>query len=392
MSKYRFLKSALFAFFLLSMMACSGNQSTAEKEDENLPDDIVELRNDQIKLANIELGTIEERALAGSLKVSGIVAVAPNDLATVSAPMGGFIKSTNLVAGNSLTKGQVLALIENQAFVDLQQSYLEAKNKFEFANSEYQRHTQLYKDDVYSQQNLQEVTANYKNLKVQMRALEQKLALLGINPANLHDDDISSALPLVSPISGFIKSVNINLGKSVTSTDILFEIINTSSLFIELTLFEKDASLVSIGQKINFFVNNETDVHQAQITQTGKSINADKTFKVYASVSATCPNLMPGMYVNALIQTTPTTAQAVPSNAIVSFNDKDYIFLFERTKTENGKPFTEYRMVEIQKGLVSDGYTQITLPANINIKNIKIVVQGAYNLLSAKKNAGEMSC
>ena len=57
-------------------------------------------------------------------------------MATVCMPLGGFIKSTTLLPGNAVNKGQTLAVIENQDFVDIQQNYLEAKNKLVFAEAE----------------------------------------------------------------------------------------------------------------------------------------------------------------------------------------------------------------------------------------------------------------
>jgi cobalt-zinc-cadmium efflux system membrane fusion protein len=161
---------------------------------------------------------------------------------------------------------------------------------------------------------------------------------------------------------------------------------------LELTLFEKDADKVAIGQKIHFFINNESDQHDAVIYQTGKSVNEDKSYKIYANVSGFCKNIMPGMYVNAIVETTNNEVSAVPTVALVSFDDKDYIFVLEKEKIEAGKPFTEYRMLEVQKGIEEDGFIEIVLPSNFDLKNAKVVVKGAYNLLSAKKNAGEMSC
>jgi cobalt-zinc-cadmium efflux system membrane fusion protein len=197
---------------------------------------------------------------------------------------------------------------------------------------------------------------------------------------------------LVSPISGYVRAVNVSIGKSVSASDVLFEIVNSDKLFLELTLFEKDADKVSNGEKIRFFINNETEQHDAVIYQTGKSINNDKTYKVYANVIGHCKNMLPGMYVNAVIQAKSNQVKAVPTEAIVSFEDKDYIFVFEKNKVEAGKPFTEYRMIQVQKGVSDNGYTEITLPGSFDCKVTKVVVKGAYNLLSAKKNAGEMSC
>jgi len=394
MTKYNFKSLILIFSCVIALTSCKvGTKGKTEIESgEVLAEDIVELRADQIKLAKIETGTIEMKSLHGKLKVSGIVAVAPQNLATVCMPMGGFVKSTSLMAGNVVHKGQTLAILENQEFVDIQQNYLEAKNKFEFAEADFKRHSELYKNDVYSAQNLQQVTSDYKNLKAQVKALEQKLALIDINPATLHEDDISSSVAVVSPITGFVKAVNINIGKFVAPSDVLFEIVNSDKLFLELTLFEKDADKVSAGQKIRFFINNETEKHEAVIYQTGKSINADKTYKVYATVPGYCKNVLPGMYVNAIIESSGDKVTSLPSDAVVSFDDKDYIFVFDRDKEEGGKPFTEYRMIEIQKGITDEGYIEVFLPEGFNIQTAKVVVKGAYNLLSAKKNAGEMSC
>jgi membrane fusion protein, heavy metal efflux system len=98
------------------------------------------------------------------------------------------------------------------------------------------------------------------------------------------------------------------------------------------------------------------------------------------------------MYVNAIIETSGSKVPSLPSDAIVSFDDKDYIFLFERNKEENGNAFTEYRIIEIHKGTTDGGFTEVILPDNFDTKNARVVIKGAYNLLSAKKNAGEMAC
>jgi|WetSurSiteA1Bulk_404760.scaffolds.fasta_scaffold00407_8 membrane fusion protein, heavy metal efflux system len=392
--KNRLISLPLFAYLVLSLLSCNseGSDPVNVEETEVIPEDIVEMRDDQIRLANIETGPVEFRSLNATLKVSGIVTVAPQNRATVCAPLGGFIEKVSLLPGQAVKKGQILTIIENQEFIDIQQLYLEARNRYEYAEAEFNRHSELFKSDVYSEKNMEQVTADYKALKAQVKAFEQKLALIGIDPAGLHEDDISRTVAIVSPINGYIKTVDVNLGKYVTPTDVLFEIVNSDKLLLELTLFEKDADKVATGQKIRFFINNETEQHTAIICQTGKTVGNDKTYKVYADVTAECKNVLPGMYVNALIDAAGAKVASLPSDAIVSFGDKDYIFVFERNKEEGGNPFTEYRMVEIQKGISDDGFTEIILPEDLEITSVRIVIKGAYNLLSAKKNAGEMAC
>ncbi len=386
---------------MLGIFACSGNQKDEHGHDketaieadehEHLPEDIVELDSAQIAVAGIELGKVQELSLSGALKVNGIITTASENNASVSAPLGGFVRSTSLLPGNAVSKGQTLAIIENTDFIDMQQNYLEAKNRLEFMQAEYNRHSELYKEDVYSQKNLQQTTADYKSLQTQVKALEQKLLLIGINPATLTNASISGKVALRSPISGYIKTVNANVGKAVSNTDVLFEIVNTDNLLLELTVFEKDMDKARVGSKIRFMVNNETEQHQAVVYQTGKSVGEDRSQKVYAKVIGKCPNTYPGMYVNAFIETTSAKAKAVPNEAVVNFEEKNYIFAFEKTKDEEGKTMTEYRMIPVQVGISDQGYTEV-LPEKVDLKSLQIVIKGAYNLLSAKKNAGEMSC
>jgi len=395
MTKVSIRLSIIILGLIVSLNSCNNGESKPvadPKAVEVVPDNIVELRDDQIKLAGVQTGSVEMRSVSNTLKVNGIISVAPQNQATVCMPLGGFIKSTTLLPGNAVTRGQTLAVIENQDFVDIQQNYLEAKNKLVYAEAEYKRHSDLYKDDVYSEKNVQQVTVDYKNLKASVRSLEQKLLLIAINPDQLNESNISNTVNIISPIKGFLKAVNVNIGKFVSSTDVLFEIVNSDKLFLELTLFEKDADKVASGQKIKFFINNETEVHEAIISQTGKSVSDDKTFRVYATVTSSCKNLLPGMYVNALIELSDIKVTALPSGAVVSFDDKDYIFVFEKNKEEAGKAMTEYRIIEVKKGITSSGYTEISLPDDFDFNIAKVVIKGAYNLLSAKKNAGEMAC
>lgn len=379
---------------IISITSCSSDKKSGGgiSETEFLPEDIVELREDQNLLAGIRTGSVEMKVVSNTLKVNGVVTVSPQNIATVCMPLGGFVKNTSLLPGNAVSRGQTLAVIENQDFVDIQQDYLEAKNKLGYAEAEFVRHTDLYKDDVYSEKNIEQVTVEYKNLKALVRSLQQKLLLVGIDPDLLTEDNISNTVNLVSPIKGYLKSVNVNIGKYVSPNDVLFEIINNDNLFLELTLFEKDAEKTAPGQKVRFFINNETEEHDAVVIQTGKSVGNDRTFRVYCQVKSSCKNILPGMYVNALIEESDVRVPALPDEAVVSFNDKDYIFVFDKTKEEEGKPFTEYRMVEVRKGISSAGYTEIILPDGFDLNTAKVVVKGAYNLLSAKKNAGEMAC
>ena len=378
---------------LFNACGSSTSKEAPVESKEVLADNIVELNADQYKMADVKMGVIEFRSLSNLIKINGLISAPPQNIATVSTPMGGFVKSTSLMQGSQINQDQILAMVENPEFIDLQQNYLESKNQLEFVEADYNRQKDLYKDNISSAKSFQQITSEYKILKGKMNALGQKLVLIGINPATLTETNIQRAIAVKSPISGYVKQVNVNIGKYVSATDVLFEIVNTSKLTVELTVFEKDIHEISIGQHLRFGLSDEgKDQYIAVIYQVGKVLQNDKTIKVYATITNPSVRLIPGIYITASVETHNNSMTALPNDAIVQFDEKDYIFVFDRVKKENGKEVTEYKLVQVKRGASDNGYTGVVLPEGFDIKKAKIVIKGAYNLMAAKKNAGDMAC
>ncbi|OFX27967.1 MAG: hypothetical protein A2X08_15700 [Bacteroidetes bacterium GWA2_32_17] len=384
----------ILAFGMFAASCSNKSESTEQSgEHEVLPPDVVEMNDAQYKAAGIELGTVENKVLSTELKVNGLVSVSPQNLVSVSAIMGGYIKSTDLVQGSPVSRGQVIAVIENPEFIELQQNYLENKSKLEYAETEYNRQKDLNKENVNSAKTYQLTMSDYKTLQSKLFALEQKLKLIGIDAKKLEVDKISGTVSIFSPINGYVKAVNVNIGKYVNPTDVIVELVNTQNLTLELTMFEKDIDKVSIGQKLSFNIPDKpANKMTAVVYQVGKTINADKTIKVYCNVTAEYKNLFPGMYVNATIETQNDSVMALPKDAVLSFEDKSYIFIFSERKKEGDKFVTLFKAIEVVKGVTENGYVGVVLPKDFNLTESKIVIKGAYNLLSALKNAGDMAC
>jgi membrane fusion protein, heavy metal efflux system len=375
------------------LFSCTSKTEKEETDHEVLAENAIELNTEQYKIAGIQLGEIGRHSINNGIKVNGSINVTPQNIASVSAPLGGFIKNTSIVQGSAITKGQTLAIIENFAFIEIQQGYLETKSKFQFAEIEYTRHNELFKENVYSEKNVQQSETEFKTLKAQMRGLEQKLIFLGIDPAKLTEDKITGALPVFAPISGYVRTVNMNIGKYVNPADILCEIVNPENIVLELVVFEKDVQKVSAGQMVTFSTPNDPGkIYKATIYQAGKALDNDKTAMAYAKIEQPHGTLLSGMFVNAMIRTSSDEVAAVPEESVVQFNEKSYIFIFRGARQENGKTISDFVAIEVKKGATDQGFTEITLPAGFDLLNVKVVVKGAYSVLSAWKNAGEMAC
>jgi cobalt-zinc-cadmium efflux system membrane fusion protein len=385
--KIQLLLSAMVLF------SCTSKTDKKETVQEVLAENAIELNAEQYKMAAIQLGEIGKHTINNGFNVNGSINVTPQNIASVSAPLGGFVKNTSVVQGSAITKGETIAMIENFAFIEIQQGYLETKAKYQFAEIEYKRHNELFKENVYSEKNVQQTETEFKTLKAQMRGMEQKLIFLGIDPAKLTEDKITGALPVFAPISGYVRTVNMNIGKFVNPTDVLCEIVNPENVVLELVVFEKDVQKVLTGQKVAFSTPNDPGKsYTATIYQAGKALDNDKTAMAYAKIDQPHGILLSGMFVNAIIRTSSTEVIAVPEESVTQFNEKSYIFVFRGIRQENGKTISDFEAIEVKKGATDQGFTEITLPAGFDFLNVKVVVKGAYSVLSAWKNAGEMAC
>ncbi|RAJ28114.1 efflux RND transporter periplasmic adaptor subunit [Pedobacter cryoconitis] len=377
-----------FMLSLLTLTAC--NQAAKEEKKEVKPaakvNDEVRLSKDQYRVTALQTGELEMRSLSNVIKANGAIDVPPENMVSISAPLGGYIKSYGLLPGQLIRKGQVIATIENPVFIDIQQEYLESQSRLEFLSLEYKRQEQLRKEDVNSAKTFQQVSSDYKMIQARMSGLEQKLSLIGINAKNLNSGKISKTSNLYSPINGFVTVSNATTGKYVNPTDVIFELANKSEMHLALNVYEKDADKIKVGQTIKFALANETAYNRnAKVFLIGKSTGTEGTVPVHCHLpDAGNPALFPGMYAKALIATTYQSVPSLPADAIVQSDGVDYIFIQTAAGT---KGFT-FKMIPVKKGIEQEGYVEVILPDNFN-RQSAIVLKGAYTLLSAMKNVEE---
>lgn len=279
----------------------------------------------------------------------------------------------------------MIAVIENPDFIQLQQDYLEAKSQFEFASADFERQQELAKENVNAQKALQQAKSTYQSWLTRKNGLQAKLKLINIDMAILETGSITSTANVYSPISGYVTKVNVNIGRFVNPSDILFEIVDTEHLHAELMVFEKDAQKIKVGQKVRFVLANETKERIATVHLVGREISADRTIRIHCHIDREDSNLLPGTYLKAIVETGGTLVNALPDEAIIDFQGKKYLFIPAEGRQGDAQHFT---MIEIQVGSHEQGFTEIMLPEGFDV-NKEVVVKGAYSVLSKIKNSEE---
>ena len=344
----------------------------------SVQNDIVQLSVTQRENAGITTGTPERREMHTTIKVSGVVDVPPQNIVSVSMPLGGYLKSTSLIPGTRVSKSSILATLEDPQYIQLQQDYLTAKSRLVFLEADYGRQKGLNETKATSDKTLQQVQSEYNSQRILLRSLAEKLRLIGIRPESLSENNISRTIHLYAPISGYVSKVNVNIGKYVAPTDVLFELINPEDLHISLTVFENDATRLTKGQTVSFTTNNQPgEVYTAKVHMIAPSIAEDRTTVVHCHMDQNSRKLLPGTFVNATIQLGNTQVTAVPEDAVVKWENKFYLF----SEQTNGS----YKLVPVETGTSGDGYTEIRseIPAG------NIVTKSAYTLLMKMKNSSE---
>lgn len=374
------MKSILVIFILAFIFSCGSKNETPASADSTHVENSVTLSVAQLKNAGIVIGKMEQKSISGVLKVNGRIDVPPQNMISVSVPMGGYLKYTKLLPGMHLNKGEVIAIMEDQQYIQLQQDYLTAKARLNFTANEYQRQKELNQSKASSDKVFQQTEADYITEKINVKSLSERLELIGINPAKLDENTISKSINIYSPIDGYVSKVNVNIGKFTQPSEVLFELINPADIHLALTIFEKDLGKLSIGQKLFAYTNSQPEKkHECEIILIGKNLSTERSTEVHSHFEDYDKSLVPGMYMNAEIEIKNNNVYALPEEAIVRFQNNQYVFLAE---TE-----TLYTIHEVKTGDSEKGFIEIVSGENLVSK--KIVVKGAYNLLMTMKNKVE---
>jgi len=369
----------IFIAILGLLTACGGKTTEEQTAAASVNENIIQLTDIQIKNAGIVTGSLEQKQVSSVLKVNGKIEVPPQNVVSISVPMGGYLKNTDLLVGMNVRKGQLLAVMEDQQYIQLQQDYLTAKSRINFLENEYLRQKDLNQSKASSDKVYQQSEAEFRGQRVLLSALAEKLKLAGINPEKLGENNISRTINIYSPISGYVSKINSNIGKYVSPTEVMFELINPTDIHLALKVFEKDVDKLFIGQKIMTFTNNRPDKkYVSEIIMIGKDLTADRATEVQCHFQNYDKALIPGTYMNAEVEIKNNSAYVLPEDAIVRYEGKHYAFI--------KKAANEFEMKEVQIGNTENGFTELLNPDK---SNQNFVVKGAYSVLMSLKNKSE---
>jgi membrane fusion protein, heavy metal efflux system len=376
----------------------SSNEEHADHDEHGRT---VVLNEAQFKNAAIDTGWFETKNLSEVINTNGYTKLPPQNQAHVSIQFPGVINSIKVIEGQYVKVGQTIATMQSMSYnnLRLEKEKLSADLQTSLANLEYlkleyQRQKDLSEGNVTAKKVFQKVSADLQVEESKIKALNAQIEIIGQN-LSIGGNGTSALIPITAPISGNISEINVNIGSSAEPGKDLFSIVDNSKMHVDLLVYEKDLYKVKPGQGVRFVLTNQGNKEiRGKIFSIGKTFQNDtKSVAVHADIVNEKQLLIPGMYVNALIDVGLSKVEALPLDAIVKAEGREFIFLWEGSNNEKNqkgeaKPKEgeeehegeiSFSRIEVKTGASQLGYLQV-IPLKKIDKGDKIVTKGAYYL------------
>lgn len=318
---------------LTSLPSCQSGKAQQEQEENHseasTDSEQAFLTHDNLKAAGIRIGKLEYKELSATIRANGMLKVPNSDKGLVSSLYGGVVQRFLVHQGQRVVRGQAIAIISNPQFVQMQEEYLSTKSRLVYAEQELRRQEALQSSEAGIGKQLQSAQAELGALRSRRASLAQQLRLMGISPEKLSIDNIRSTISVSTPVSGIVGELSVQLGAYVDPSTPICSVINNEALHLDLNVYEQDLPKLKVGQKIHFrLTNNPSEEYDAIIHTIGGSFEAgSRAIAVHCRLEGKPLGLIDGMSTTGLISIGEVLTPALPDDAIVNYEGKDYVFL-----------------------------------------------------------------
>lgn len=363
--------------------------SESENQEEEIDFQNIPLSEKQVKVVDLKMGEAQEREMDAMLHVNGSLVLRAQDMGNVSSLMGGIVKNVYVKEGQMVSRGQVVATIENTDVVTLQREYYTAYKESEMARLELDRQKTLASAGAGIKKTLQISEKNYKVALANLLGTGRQLQQMGISTKEVAKGKFTTVFPLRAPISGTVSDMQASLGSYADMQTPLMKIRNNHAVECDLNVFEKDIAKVKVGDQVLVSLTNQPGVNvSGRVYGMNQYLNkGTKSVAVHVKLDAKRgAKLFEGMYVSGQIATGRQLCMTLPDKAIVSADGKQYVFALNQQHSKGGT--YSFSRHEVTTGVSNNGYTEVALCKHLK-KGQKIVTDNAFYLASLTGDHGE---
>lgn len=373
-------KNIIRIIWVLGILFACETETSTEKNSSTKELTTIKCTSKQVASIGVELADVEWYERSGTLNVNGLIDVPPGNKSFISLPFGGYIKKMNIIEGKRVSKGEILFEVQHPDVLLLQQEFLELEGRMEFLEGELSRQLKMESGNATSQKNVQAARSELNVSKAKLKGITARLKMANVDINTLKDGRISESQSVRAPFNGVVTKITTGVGSFVNPQDNLMEIIDLKHTHAELTVFEKDISMLKIGQEVDIhFLNNES-VEKASIYLIGGEISTDRSVKVHCHFNEASKSNIPGAFFKAKIHTDTRKTRCLPSSAFVSIGSNHYVFYEIHPN--------EFKLTKVHLIGEEEGETSFDFLGAIPNSH-HFVTKGAFELLSLLNNSEE---
>ena len=273
-----------------------------------------------LKVAVASTGLVEKlTTLPGKLVVN------TDQQAQISPNFSGYVEQVNVALGQSVQKGQTLAVLILPELIDQQANLRMAQANLDLARKDYQREQQLWSQGISAKQDYQRAENAYRQAQITVQSSQARLNALGASGNN------NGRFLIKAPISGVISKKDIVVGENVQLADQLFVIENLKDLWLEFNLPNTSNIHLQAGQILNFKTNGSDQNYQAKVQTLNPEADLQTgRLQVRAKVTTQADVLRPNVLVNVFVTDAQAkTALRVQKKALQQVEGKPVVFVIE---------------------------------------------------------------
>jgi cobalt-zinc-cadmium efflux system membrane fusion protein len=384
---------ALFTGLIAMMLGIVGCQSkTSEASSVSAPSassagpagisakaDTVEV--DPNMMANIRIEQVREQTLHRQLTATGKVQFNEDHMARVLAPLPGQVVDLQVRVGDTVRKDQVLFSIKSREVAVLVTEYLESQRDLDLAEKTHTMTKDLFEHQAASRIAFQQAASDLEKAQSHVARAEEALHVLGLDPKEIDKTGgLRSLIPVLAPQSGNVIERTLTPGQFVQAdSTALLTVADVATVWVLLDVFESDIHLVHPGDKVQVTATAYPDrPFNATVDRISDKVDPEtRTLKVRLLVSNPGLLLKSEMFVAASLELSErTTGVTVPAKALLSEDDRSYIFV------ATGERRFERRLVSA----IPDGSGRMRVTRGIRTGD-RIVTDGALLLSFRQKQS-----
>jgi membrane fusion protein, multidrug efflux system len=347
----------LFAALSLFLFSCSNKENNTDTDtliaSKNLAsikakraelqtqitklDEAIASLDTKVEEALVSVETVKDTVFNHYLEVQGNVETKENLI--IYPQFSGILTSLNVVAGQKVSKGQLLGMIDDGG---LSQQLAQAQSQLSLAKTTFERQKRLWDQKIGSEIQFLQAQTNMISQQKMVSQIKAQLAKTRI----------------IAPFSGVIDETLIERGQVVAPGQGLMRIVNLNNMYVSTSVPETYIGKLKVGTSVDVYLTSLDKNYSGKIRQIANNINPNnRTFTIEVSVPNKENLLRPNQVAKLrIVDYTAKNAIVVPTNVVQEDGNKNkFVFIVTNTKGTTGIA----KKVLVELGQSSNNVTEI---------------------------------